>query len=94
MAEGGGLLNRYTVKSCIGGSNPPLSAITLEINHLADRLSAVCPKQGTVEAQSEAQPENTAVFFSQVHWFGLLPNGMETASFRIAASASGVAVLM
>ncbi len=26
MAEGGGLLNRYTVKSCIGGSNPPLSA--------------------------------------------------------------------
>ena len=23
MAEGGGLLNRYTVKSCIGGSNPP-----------------------------------------------------------------------
>ncbi len=28
MAEGGGLLNRYTVKSRIGGSNPPLSAIT------------------------------------------------------------------
>ncbi len=27
MAEGGGLLNRYTAKSCIGGSNPPLSAI-------------------------------------------------------------------
>ena len=27
MAEGGGLLNRYTVKSRIGGSNPPLSAI-------------------------------------------------------------------
>jgi hypothetical protein len=27
VAEGGGLLNRYTVKSCIGGSNPPLSAI-------------------------------------------------------------------
>ena len=26
VAEGGGLLNRYTVKSCIGGSNPPLSA--------------------------------------------------------------------
>ena len=25
-AEGDGLLNRYTVKSCIGGSNPPLSA--------------------------------------------------------------------
>ena len=28
MAEGGGLLNRYRVKSSIGGSNPPLSAIT------------------------------------------------------------------
>ena len=26
-AEGGGLLNRYTVKSRIGGSNPPVSAI-------------------------------------------------------------------
>ena len=26
MAEGGGLLNRCTVKSCTGGSNPPLSA--------------------------------------------------------------------
>lgn len=26
MAEGDGLLNRYTVKSRIGGSNPPLSA--------------------------------------------------------------------
>ena len=30
MAEGGGLLNRYRVKSSIGGSNPPLSAINLE----------------------------------------------------------------
>src|SRR2546421_7004029 len=28
VAEGGGLLNRYTVKSRIGGSNPPLSAIS------------------------------------------------------------------
>ncbi len=27
VAEGGGLLNRCTVKSCTGGSNPPLSAI-------------------------------------------------------------------
>ena len=27
VAEGAGLLNRYTVKSRIGGSNPPLSAI-------------------------------------------------------------------
>jgi hypothetical protein len=28
VAEGGGLLNRYRVKSSIGGSNPPLSART------------------------------------------------------------------
>ncbi len=28
VAEGGGLLNRYRIKSSIGGSNPPLSAIT------------------------------------------------------------------
>jgi hypothetical protein len=27
VAEGGGLLNRYRVKSSIGGSNPPLSAM-------------------------------------------------------------------
>ena len=26
VAEGGGLLNRYRVKSSTGGSNPPLSA--------------------------------------------------------------------
>ena len=38
MAEGGGLLNRYTVKSCIGGSNPPLSARLLNINHLEPPL--------------------------------------------------------
>jgi hypothetical protein len=31
VAEGGGLLNRYTVKSRIGGSNPPLSAIFISI---------------------------------------------------------------
>ena len=35
VAEGGGLLNRYTVKSCIGGSNPPLSASPLVDGHLA-----------------------------------------------------------
>ncbi len=32
VAEGGGLLNRYTVKSCIGGSNPPLSASRFKLN--------------------------------------------------------------
>src|SRR2546428_13352312 len=30
VAEGGGLLNRYTVKSRIGGSNPPLSASSIK----------------------------------------------------------------
>ena len=34
MAEGGGLLNRCTVKSCTGGSNPPLSARFTKLNHL------------------------------------------------------------
>ena len=38
MAEGGGLLNRYTVKSRIGGSNPPLSA-TFIINDLQKQHS-------------------------------------------------------
>ena len=31
MAEGAGLLNRYTVKSRIGGSNPPLSATLISL---------------------------------------------------------------
>lgn len=31
MAEGAGLLNRYTVKSRIGGSNPPLSAKLFQV---------------------------------------------------------------
>ena len=35
MAEGDGLLNRYTVKSRIGGSNPPLSA-TLRLKRERD----------------------------------------------------------
>src|SRR5580704_16547959 len=33
VAEGAGLLNRYTVKSRIGGSNPPLSAISAIIHN-------------------------------------------------------------
>jgi hypothetical protein len=36
VAEGGGLLNRYRVKSSIGGSNPPLSAIYHRIIYLQD----------------------------------------------------------
>ena len=41
MAEGGGLLNRYTVKSCIGGSNPPLSAKSRNPNHVAQHRAAL-----------------------------------------------------
>ena len=41
MAEGGGLLNRYTVKSRIGGSNPPLSATPAEITNTDIRMSPV-----------------------------------------------------
>ena len=32
MAEGGGLLNRYTVKSCIQGSNPCLTATSVVLS--------------------------------------------------------------
>jgi hypothetical protein len=46
-AEGGGLLNRYTVKSRIEGSNPSVSAIisliTLQINEFV-RLLGVYPQ--------------------------------------------------
>ena len=48
MAEGGGLLNRYRVKSSIGGSNPPLSAILhriyLKLNGLSVIRSNVEPR--------------------------------------------------
>ena len=38
MAEGGGLLNRYRVKSSIGGSNPPLSASKFVFKHRSHQL--------------------------------------------------------
>src|SRR5262245_47956073 len=55
-AEGGGLLNRYTAKSRIGGSNPPLSARfrdAPECGEMAERLKARAwrarvPQKGTV----------------------------------------------
>jgi hypothetical protein len=40
VAEGGGLLNRYRVKSSIGGSNPPLSAIYRNVNNLQFTLNS------------------------------------------------------
>ena len=43
MAEGGGLLNRYRVKSSIGGSNPPLSAMySFVFSILYSNLFAAC----------------------------------------------------
>src|SRR5215470_7286105 len=42
VAEGGGLLNRYTVKSRIGGSNPPLSASPRKV--LFFQPSYIAPK--------------------------------------------------
>jgi hypothetical protein len=39
VAEGGGLLNRYRVKSSIGGSNPPLSASkSLALAYIKEKL--------------------------------------------------------
>ena len=45
MAEGAGLLNRYTVKSRIGGSNPPLSA-TLIFNGFMVFMGLVATSSG------------------------------------------------
>ena len=44
VAEGGGLLNRYTVKSCIGGSNPPLSARTLTTSSITTLCKLRMPR--------------------------------------------------
>jgi hypothetical protein len=50
VAEGGGLLNRYRVKSSIGGSNPPLSASKSTRNSypllLSARLVEILMKSG------------------------------------------------
>ena len=43
MAEGAGLLNRYTVKSRIGGSNPPLSATLILLGFLNKWGSVTTP---------------------------------------------------
>src|SRR5215471_15111184 len=53
VAEGGGLLNRYTVKSCIGGSNPPLSArISLPVNH--DPFFSLHPVTHSLELEARS----------------------------------------
>ena len=48
VAEGDGLLNRYTVKSRIGGSNPPLSAsfsLQYEATYCVPRYAFTCPSK-------------------------------------------------
>ncbi len=57
VAEGGGLLNRYTVKSCIGGSNPPLSASTFVLNNLTG-----CDTFGDTESQRLPSSEQRSQF--------------------------------
>ena len=43
MAEGDGLLNRYTAKSRIGGSNPPLSATLILLGFFQIAASVATP---------------------------------------------------
>src|SRR4051812_26596922 len=52
VAEGGGLLNRYTLKRCIGGSNPPLSASPLHFELLACSPSLLNGSRRAVFLQS------------------------------------------
>ena len=47
VAEGGGLLNRYRVKSSIGGSNPPLSAS----ESVSPRLGAFLPRNPRIGSE-------------------------------------------
>ena len=51
MAEGGGLLNRYRVKSSIGGSNPPLSATKSKLLDFNDLDGANLPDFRAISAQ-------------------------------------------
>ena len=46
MAEGGGLLNRYTVQSRIKGSNPFLSAILLRADALRRTVALIAREAG------------------------------------------------
>jgi hypothetical protein len=48
VAEGGGLLNRCTVKSCTGGSNPPLSAIQSALRAFSLHNAQKCVNSGQV----------------------------------------------
>src|ERR1019366_6130401 len=56
VAEGGGLLNRCTVKSRTGGSNPPLSAISSSPN-LQGCIMLVDTARSWQGGQSSAPPE-------------------------------------
>ena len=73
VAEGGGLLNRYRVKSSIGGSNPPLSA-SESFSRQFWKLSASKSPQLAAKSRillkqrvaSEDQPARNAHFSAQV----------------------------
>ena len=69
MAEGGGLLNRYTVKSRIGGSNPPLSAILMKPN----RIRVDCLEQTDDPELLEAQGRIADLVAKDVHAFMARP---------------------
>ena len=49
MAEGGGLLNRYRVKSSIGGSNPPLSARRSNNLNILNHLQRLIPFESPIQ---------------------------------------------
>ena len=88
MAEGGGLLNRYRVKSSIGGSNPPLSASYLKVNHLAHLLITTAILVLLTSNRSGAQVEHKYLLNSQEFGHGPPEN------LRMAAIPSGPLVLM
>ena len=63
MAEGGGLLNRCTVKSCTGGSNPPLSATQSKLQRecaesarITRRIAAIQRVLGLIRTRENASP--------------------------------------
>src|SRR6202042_2918886 len=84
VAEGDGLLNRYTVKSRIGGSNPPLSASS---NFSRLGTSSVKPVLlSSVKTQS-------SVFFCVSVWSELSPFRPVFSQFSEAGSEGSKGVI-
>ena len=68
MAEGGDLLNRCTVKSCTGGSNPPLSAIAFHRLLIEDSVHLLwCPRSSFTKARNGI--EVLVCGFAADEWF-------------------------